>query len=117
MNQVGSTLARHWLRLILVTFCASSLIIFGVVWQQRRPADELMTLSEALWVTERDFSQFYPPGSTESQSIAQALIRQTGSFAERRFDSFVLYRLGLTDTDPGSEPLLVVGFDPIDNSV
>lgn len=71
-----------------------------------------MSLPEALWVTERDYSRYYAPGTPESRSVVEALVQQNAFLADRRFDSFVLYRRGLSETSPANELLLILGFDP-----
>jgi hypothetical protein len=71
-----------------------------------------MSLPEALWVTELDYSRYYAPGTPESRVVAEALVQKDAALAERRFDSFVLYRRGLSESSPANEPLLFFGFDP-----
>jgi hypothetical protein len=93
--------------------CLAAVLAGSVVyWQHRNRAAKLHPLSEVLWITDRDLSTYYAPGTRESQAIARTFVSRDPSFAERRFDSFILYRQGLTATDSGSEPLLVLGFDP-----
>jgi hypothetical protein len=102
----------RWFRLFAFALCLVA-FIFGVVilWQHfHRP--RLMTLSEALWVTDRDFSRYFAPNTSESRVDIKALASQGVSATEPRFDSFVLYRQGLNDNASPSEPLLMFGFDP-----
>lgn len=116
MNTMSPTGARRWIRVVLVALVLSSVITGSVVYYQngkeRQRAGKLMTLQEALWVAERDLSHVYPPGTPESRGVAQALANENASLAEQKFESLILYRRGLTDTDQATEPLLVFGFDP-----
>jgi hypothetical protein len=113
LNESPETSSRRWFRLTFIAIVLATLIVAGVgYWQRRQYAATLLTLPEALWVTERDYSRYYAPGSPESRGVVEALALQDASFLERRFDSLVLYRRGLSDSDFAREPLLVFGFDP-----
>ena len=98
--------------LLVIAVCLTAVIVAGVGCWQRQRAAASMTLSQALWVTERDYSRYYPPGSPESRSVVEVLARKHASLLDRTFDSFVLYRRGLSDTSPANERLLVIGFIP-----
>src|SRR5688572_5104913 len=104
---------RRALQLTVIAISLAAVIVGTVAyWQHRDRTSRLLTLAEVLWVTERDFSRYYAPGTPQSQAVVQALAVRDSSLSQRRFDSFILYRRGLTETDRGEEPLLVVGFDP-----
>ena len=101
--------------MLLVSFavCVAVIVIAaGGYWHRRNLIAALMPLTDALWVTERDYSRYYAPGTPESRSVVQALVQQDSSLVERRFPSFVLYRRDLSESSPANETLLVFGFDP-----
>lgn len=113
VNEARHISKRRVAGLIAIAVCLAAGLVTAVgYWQQRQREANLRTLPEVLWVTDRDFSRYYSPGTTESQEVVQALIGQDHSLGERRFDTFILYRSGLAETDPSREPLLILGFDP-----
>lgn len=114
MNKATNDSGGRWLRLVGVAVCIATLLIGGFVfWQYRQRATNRLTLAEALWVTDRDFSRYYGPGTPESRLVVDALVRQSPPLSGPSFDSFVLWRRGIAFTDaPSHEPLLIFGFDP-----
>jgi len=111
--KASKTSSRRWLLLVSFAVCLVAIIVAAVgYWQRRHFAAAVLPLADALWVTERDYSRYYAPGTPESRSVVRALVQQDASLVEQRFSSFVLYRRGLSETSPASETLLVFGFDP-----
>ncbi len=111
MNEATKNPGWRWLGLFAIALCITTLLVGGFAFWQR--AARQMSLAEALWVTERDYSHYYSPGTPESQTVVQALTAQNPALAEQRFDAFVLWRRGILMTDgPANDPLLIVGFDP-----
>lgn len=109
-----SAAARRALARFALCLVVAALFMLGLLFWQHRPGPRLMTLDQALWVTERDGSRFYPPGSPPSRNVISAIARQGFPVSEPRFDTFVLYRQGLAETDDPNEKLLIFGFVPPD---
>jgi hypothetical protein len=112
LNAGNETNDTRWIRVIAVALLIVAIVVGGAALWQHFHRPKLMTLSEALWVTNRDFTRYYAPNTPEFRAIAEALASQGVAATEPRFDSFVIYRQGLTDVDSPREPLLIVGFDP-----
>jgi hypothetical protein len=70
------------------------------------------SLREALWVTDREMNQFYPPHSAESEAILATLEKEGVETNKKAYLEHVLYRMGLTTKDEPTEKLLILGFQP-----
>jgi hypothetical protein len=70
------------------------------------------TLREALWVSDREMKNFYPPFSRESQDIIKVLEEIRFDPDKKAYDNYVLYRMGLTTSDVSTEKVLIMGFKP-----
>lgn len=70
------------------------------------------TLSEALWVTDRDMKRFYPPHSPQSQAIIGVIKQAAVNTEQKEYNEYVLYRMGLSTKDEPTKSLLILGFQP-----
>lgn len=73
------------------------------------------TLREALWVSDRDMKSFHPPLSPESLFIVDLLKTRGFPTDTKEYQSYVLYRGGLSTSDPPEKSLLILGFQPPSN--
>jgi hypothetical protein len=85
----------------------------GLKWRlDHRATAGTMPLEQALWVTDREVTRIYAPGTPEQRSIAWQF-RSTGSVAaDQRFQAPLLYRMGMSSSGKASEGVLMIGFDP-----
>ena len=108
----SKNLLLPWLRPIVIAISCTVLFLAIVAHRWERQYNrKLMTLSEALWVTDSNLTHFYGPGTPESLKIAAALSKSFGFSNERRFDAFVLWR---GDLDLPRGPADVLSFEPFD---
>jgi len=81
-------------------------IVSGAFIYQHLSSQPQMTLEEALWVTDKEMKNYYPPKSPQSQKIVELLIPKYLD-EDIKYEKYVLYRQGLTDTDMSREPLVM----------
>lgn len=112
MNASSAINAIRWPRAILVGICAATAIvciIFGII--RSSYTEDLLSLDEALWVSDWNITTIYGPGTKEQRTIVQKL-RSTGrEFSE--FDAPVLYRMGGNYSMNSSEGIVMIPFDPL----
>jgi hypothetical protein len=68
----------------------------GLKWRlDHRATAGTMPLEQALWVTDREVTRIYAPGTPD-----------------QRFQAPLLYRMGMSSSGKASEGVLMIGFDP-----
>jgi len=97
-------------RISLVGFLFAVVLSLAYVRLAQRGPE--YTLREALWVSDRDMKTFHPPLSPESQSIIEILKDKGFATDKKEYQTYVLYRGGLSTNDAPGKTLLIFGFQP-----
>ncbi len=90
-------------------------IALFITYRHNKPTEPKYTLREALWISDRDMTHYYPPLSKESLGIAMRLEEVMVDPHKKAYDEYVLYRMGLTTSDEPTEKVLIIGFKPPKN--
>lgn len=84
----------------------------GFKWWLDHRSARTVPLEQALWVTDREITRIYSPGTPEQQAIVAQFRSMGNTAAWQGFHAPLLYRMGMSSSGEPSDGVVIIGFDP-----
>jgi hypothetical protein len=114
MNHSRINPINRWARLLFTSISLSALTVFALFlfckYQLSPTPQNTLSFADALYVTNKDITKIYGPGTSVQQNIAAQFLTQEG-ISDMKLPQPFLYRMGLNPGD-GKEGTLLFPFSP-----
>jgi len=110
MSNTKSSIKINAINLVIALVITVGAVGGTYFYHSKSSQSSMMTFESALYVTDLEIREIYPPGSPQQKKVLE-MFKGT-DVIHKKFPGYILYRMETDDSTAANEGLLMIGFNP-----